>query len=189
LALPEFSEAVYVAPDDVTRPDQLDARARLELNPLHGEKIVRCWRVPFGFLVMTNLRIVHLWHKPILFARTDWHAGPVYFFYNLATPEIVGHRFVQLSQLNDDGMGTSRFLVPDALQVGREIDEARIAGRQEWESRRARAQRTIGRLQAPAAAPGTTVIVREVIRVRCSFCGNLMDEGMNRCPSCGAPQR
>ena len=31
-------------------------------------------------------------------------------------------------------------------------------------------------------------IVREVVKVRCGFCGNFMDAGDAICPFCGAPQ-
>jgi len=30
------------------------------------------------------------------------------------------------------------------------------------------------------------VVVREVVKVRCSYCGNLYDETLDKCPYCGA---
>jgi ABC-type bacteriocin/lantibiotic exporter with double-glycine peptidase domain len=29
-------------------------------------------------------------------------------------------------------------------------------------------------------------IIREVVKIRCSYCGNLYDESMDKCPYCGA---
>jgi hypothetical protein len=30
------------------------------------------------------------------------------------------------------------------------------------------------------------IIIRESVKLRCRYCGNLYDQGMNRCPHCGA---
>lgn len=30
------------------------------------------------------------------------------------------------------------------------------------------------------------IIIRETVKLRCRYCGNLYDQGMNRCPHCGA---
>ena len=173
----------------MTRPDQLDPGAWEALALLRDEHVLRCWRAPFGFLVMTNLRCLQLWHRPELFVKSDWHAGPTFFFYNLDPPQLLLGRFVQLSETYDEGTGSARFLVRDAPTVCREIEDARTAGRREWEGRRLQAQLDLRRLQAPAAPAGTTVIVREVVKVRCSYCGNLVDIDRSRCPACGAPQR
>ena len=41
----------------------------------------------------------------------------------------------------------------------------------------------------PGAGDGVvTEVVREVVRVRCRFCGNLMAVSDLRCSACGAPQ-
>jgi flagellar basal body-associated protein FliL len=29
-------------------------------------------------------------------------------------------------------------------------------------------------------------IIREVVKIRCSYCGNLYDDSMDKCPYCGA---
>jgi hypothetical protein len=175
--------------DSITQPDQIDKEALDELGLLHGEKILRCWRVALGFLVMTNLRCVHVWHKPELLARPTWHTGPTFFFYNLNPPQVLLGRFVQLSETYDEGAGAARFLVRDAPEVCREIDQARIAGRAEWEARRARTLSELHHLQEPAPPPGMVVVVRTIVKVRCAYCGNLMNADRARCPSCGAPQR
>ena len=31
------------------------------------------------------------------------------------------------------------------------------------------------------------VIIKEIIKVKCPYCGALVDQGVNRCPNCGAP--
>ena len=176
-------------PDSVTRPDQIDLPALAEIGLLQGEHVVRCWKAAYGFLVMTNLRCVHVWRKHELFARSEWHASPTYFFYNLAPPEVVLGRFVQLSEVYEEGIGPTRFLVRDAPEVCREIDAAREAGRREWFDRRSRTLAGRDRRSLPAVPPGTTVVLRQVVKIRCAFCGNLMDESYSICPSCGAPQR
>jgi hypothetical protein len=38
----------------------------------------------------------------------------------------------------------------------------------------------------PSAAP---VMVREVIKIRCPHCGGLVDQGVPKCPECGAANR
>jgi hypothetical protein len=183
------AEATRVPPDVVTRPDQIDPPALSELGLLHEERVLRCWKSAFGFLVMTNLRCIHVWRKPELFVRTEWHTGPTFFFYNLRRPELVLGRFVQLAEIYDEGAGPARFLVRDAPDVCREIDAARVEGQREWAERRTRARADMGRLGPAPVPPGTTVVIREIVKVRCAYCGNLMEESRTICPSCGAPQR
>jgi Bacterial PH domain len=40
----------------------------------------------------------------------------------------------------------------------------------------------------PASAPAPQVITREVVKVRCKYCNQLMDENTTTCPFCGAAQ-
>jgi rubrerythrin len=136
---------------------------------------------------MTNLRCIHVWRKPELFVATEWHAGPSFFFYDLAPPKVVAGRFLELLEGHEGSVERSRFLVRDPVNVGSEIDSARAAGRAEWANRRATAERQRGRLLSPAPARGSTVIVREVVKIRCTFCGNLVDVADANCPFCGAP--
>ncbi len=175
--------------DSVTRPDQIDLPALAEIGLLAGKRVLRCWKAAFGFLVMTTLRCVHVWRKPELFVRSEWHTGPTFFFYNLGPPELVLGRFVQLAELYDEGVGVARFLVRDAPEVCREIEAARAAGRREWTERRTSALADRDRLRPPPVPPGTTVVVRTVVKVRCPYCGNLKDETLALCPACGAPSR
>jgi rubrerythrin len=175
-----------------TTPDPIDPRALTQVRSqlLFGEHIARCWRTAVGFLVMTNLRCIHAWRKLELFGPTEWHAGPSFFFYNLATPRVVGGRFLELSEELGSASESARFLLHDAASACEEIDRARAAGRAEWAARRSSAQHLLGRPLRPAAPPpGTTLIVREVVKVRCSYCGNLVDVADGRCPFCGAPLR
>ncbi len=179
-------------PEDVTRPDQIDKGALDALSLLDGERIVRCWQGTLGFLVMSNLRCVHVWRKRELFEKSQWQVGPSFFFYNLDSPRVVAGRFVQLSEQYDENGVSSRVPVRDPVSVCAEIEAARPAGRSEWERRRLRAQ---ARLHHPARPSGDSSpvvlreVVREVVKVRCSYCGNLMDASAARCPMCGAPQR
>jgi hypothetical protein len=40
----------------------------------------------------------------------------------------------------------------------------------------------------PNTAPGPHVITREIVKVRCKYCNQLIDENATQCPSCGASQ-
>ncbi len=54
-----------------------------------------------------------------------------------------------------------------------------------WAAALARAKRAY-----PAPGPQVVekiTIEREVVKVRCRFCGSLAPEGTSRCPACGAP--
>jgi hypothetical protein len=42
-------------------------------------------------------------------------------------------------------------------------------------------------LPSPYATPATHTIERQVVKVRCRFCGSLGNEVDGRCPACGAP--
>ncbi len=139
------------ASEGPTAPDPIDPGARDELELLRGERIARCWRTTFGFLVMTNLRCVRVWRKAELFAKPEWHTGPTFLFYNLAAPQVVADRFVQLAEGREGTGASSRFLVRNPRAVCQEIDDARSAGRAEWESRKESAARELNRPRAPPA--------------------------------------
>jgi hypothetical protein len=171
-----------------TSPDQISPGALDELELLPGERISRCWSTGLGFLVMTNLRCIHLWHKAELFSKSEWHTGPTFLFYDLAPPSVLAARFLVLTEGSGDEASSSRFLVRDPSGVAREIEEARAAGRAEWEVRRAAAAKELGQPRRPPPPPGTTVIIREIVKVRCSYCGNLMNATDTVCPACGARQ-
>ncbi len=176
--------------DQVTTPDQIDAGALGEIGLLADERIARCWRTPAGFLVLTNLRCVHVYRRRLLFAPGDWHAEPSVFFYDMAPPRVLGERYVELAEATDEAPAMLRVPVPNVRSVRDEIAAARPAGRAEWERRRRSSEASVRR-PAPAIGDPRVVheVIREVIKVRCSYCGNLMDEGAPRCPACGAPQR
>ena len=174
-----------------TRPDAIDPGALHEVDLLWGEHIVRCWRTGRGFLVMTNLRCIDLWRKPLLLIDREWHSGPNFFFYNLAPPCVVLDRFVQLSEkVPENDARSIRIRVSDPVRVAREVEEAIPGGIQEWNVRRDRSLRSLAQAP-PLGTPAPTVIrevVREIVKVRCSYCGHLMDLAAATCPTCGAPQ-
>ena len=173
--------------DPATEPDPLDPDARAELDLLFDERIARCWRAPMGFLVMTNLRCTYLWHRLLVLRGSDWQEGPTFFFYNLAAPRIVAQRFVELREEGSMHPRAFRFLVKDPAAVCAEIEATMPAGRAEWRARKARAQVRDSPMDGVARAPRTTVVVRQVVKIRCRYCGNLMDETAAVCPACGAP--
>jgi len=55
-----------------------------------------------------------------------------------------------------------------------------------WHRAIAEARRALPSAHAPPA-PATHTIERQVVKVRCRFCGVLANEVDGRCPSCGAP--
>ena len=178
--------------ETVTEPDQIDARALAALELLDGERLVRCWRTAVGFLVMTDLRCLHVWRRPELFTPSEWHEGTSFFFYDLGPPSVVAGRFLQLVEQGGAQTPSERFLVRHPEEVRMEIEGARPEGRAAWERRRALAE--LRPHPTVVARPGPTggvvhEIVHEVIKVRCRFCGNLMDVSDPRCRDCGAPQR
>lgn len=179
-------------PDLVTQPDQIGPEAGEQLDLLPGERLLRCWRTPHGFLVLTTLRCTSITRRAQLLEPPIWRAGPSFLFYNCAPPRVVLGRFLELAEEVTENAGASRFLVHDPETVRREIEQQRVQGRLAWEERRRAALAARGRVGASMAAPGTTVVrevVRTVVKVRCRFCGNLMDETLDRCPFCAAPQQ
>jgi hypothetical protein len=183
------------APDQVTRPDQLDAGAAREFSPLDDERIVAVWRSRSGYLVLTNLRVVSLWQRPRLLdllglEEGGWQEGPDFFLYGLAPPRVIG-RLVELEGPAAEEASRTRFQVQDPAAVAAAIAEEIPKGRALWEARRARVLAQIrSRSTAPSSSPRGPVreVVRVVVRVPCRYCGCLMDEGAARCPTCGAPQ-
>jgi hypothetical protein len=178
-------------PDLVTEPDQLVPEARDQLDLLAGEHVLRCWRTAHGFLVLTNLRCVPVARRMQLLDSPVWRAGPSFMFYNFAPPRVILGRFVELSEQDTENPASSRFLVHDPETVRAFIEQQRVQGRLTWEARRSAALAALGHLGEPMVPPGTTVVrevVRTVVKVRCKYCGNLMDETLDRCPFCAAPQ-
>ena len=179
-------------PDTDTTPAQIDRDALAEIHLLDGERILRVWKTARGFLVMTNLRCTDMMRKPQVFAPSDWEAGPSLFFYNLARPRVELHRFLRLSEEHEGRAVVLRFYLHDPEEVAREIEAAREAGRAEWLQRRARNEATVRMARehwATAMAAAGRGGPRPVMRVRCGYCGNLIETSALRCPFCGAPQR
>jgi hypothetical protein len=175
-----------------TQPDQIEDGALAEIDFLDGEKVQRVWQVRHGYLVLTNLRCLRVWKKLTLFEGAEWHTGPSFFFYNLNAPRVVAGRFVELSEEVEENAGSARFQVRDPEEVAGEIEASRAAGQLAWQARRAHAREVLRRSTVQGPAYGSTVVrevVHEVVRVRCPYCGNLMDETDERCPSCGAGVR
>ena len=51
-----------------------------------------------------------------------------------------------------------------------------------WVSAIAQAKRVF----APSSGPSPTIIERQVVKIRCRYCGSLSNEVDGRCPNCGA---
>jgi hypothetical protein len=69
------------------------------------------------------------------------------------------------------------------VQFGRARLEFDVLDPDGWTAAIAQAKRA---LPVPAPA-GATVIERQVVKVRCRYCGSLGNEVDGRCPSCGGP--
>ena len=54
-----------------------------------------------------------------------------------------------------------------------------------WAAAIAQARRELPAAAAPGTAPAT-IVEREVVKIRCRYCGTLGSEGEARCPYCGA---
>jgi hypothetical protein len=181
------SEGWGPAPDIPTTPDHIDREVLNELRLLDGERVRRVWKTGRGFLVMTNLRCAEIWRKPQLFARSEWEAGPSIFFYNLAAPRVMFHRYLRLSEEHEEHAVALHLYVRDPYTVAQEVQEARRAGQNEWMHRRTAEEARLRQAQA-RTGPLDRAVFREMVKVRCEFCGNLMSVTASRCPSCGAPQ-
>jgi len=176
-------------PEIETSPDRIDRDALRQVRLLDGERVRRVWKTGRGFLVMTNLRCVEVSHKPQLFAAREWEAGPNFFFYDLAPPRVVFHHYLRLAEQHDEARSlVMHFFVHDPYRVAEEVHEARAAGYNEWVHRRSQAEAAFRSSHTRAGAYDRQVF-REMVKVRCEFCGNLMSVAARVCPSCGAPQR
>jgi hypothetical protein len=171
--------------------DIADPAALRVIHLLEDERVLRTWRTPLGLLVMTNLRCVEVVRHQPLFSKGEWALGPSFFFYNMAPPKVLFNRYLRLSDTYEENPVVAHVFVHNPAQVAQELQRARLAGQNEWLRRRARAEESY-RLSRVRWTSGNRVILHsaegEVIKVRCSYCGNLMDASTNRCPSCGAPQ-
>ena len=177
--------------ETTTTPVPIEKGALDQVHFLEGERVLRVWRTGSGFLVMTNLRCVEISRKPQLFGTREWDAGPSFFFYNLAPPKVEFHRFLRLSEDREERAVVVRFILHDPSSVAQEIEEARLAGQNEWLRRRAGAERTLRESRErweSGRAYATRDGIRQPIKVRCGYCGNLVVVTANRCPFCGAPQ-
>ena len=176
----------------VTTPVQIEFEALRQIHLLDGERLLRVWRTGRGFLVMTNLRCIEVARKPQVFSTSDWEAGPSFFFYNLAPPRVELFRFLRLSEQREERTLVMRFFLHDPSEVAQEIQAARLAGQDEWLRRRAAAEGALRQSRERWQAGHPFAFgegAHRVIRVRCGFCGNLIDVTATRCPFCGAPQQ
>ncbi len=168
-----------------------DPAALRVVRLLDGERVLRTWKTPLGLLVMTNLRCLEILHRVPLFGPGGWEIGPSFLFYNLAPPAVVLNRYVRLSENYERHPMVTHLFVRDPSGVAREIEQARRAGEEEWLRRRAQAERAF-RLSRQRWQTADRVVINtgqgELVEVRCSYCGNLIDVRASRCPSCGAPQ-
>ena len=177
-------------PDLVTSPVQIEKEALYQIHFLEGERVLRVWKTGRGYLVMTNLRCTEVSRRPQVFGAHDWEAGPNFFFYNLAAPKVEFQKFLRLSEDREERALVVRFLLHDPSTVAQEIEEARHAGQNEWLRRRAQAEASVReseRRWESGRGYASRDGYRQLIRVRCSFCGNLIEVTASRCPFCGAP--
>jgi len=168
-----------------TEPDPLPAPAWRAFDLFEGEALLNAWKVPRGFLVLTNLRCFAVYESWELFAPRSWGLGPQFFFYNLRPPVIVLGRFVQLSEEVEEAGAVGRFAVRDPPAVVEAISVALASGRTAWAARREETQRLIRARQQIREQRAAGVAHPEVM-VRCSYCGNLANAALRQCPSCGA---
>jgi hypothetical protein len=178
--------STWVPPrSEVTQPDQIPAEAWRAITLIDGEMPLQAWHSAHGFLVLTNLRCFGLWREWELFPPRSWHTGPEFFFYNLRPPRVLFGRFVELSEEFQEAGTVGRFAVHDPVSVASAISAALEPGRGIWKERRKTTEELMqARRQIRAAlAAGRPP---PVVKVRCSFCGNLADATSRRCPSCGA---
>ncbi len=149
---------------------------------IDGERVRSTWRTALGYLVLTNLRCFGVSRAHELFPPRPWHFGPVFFFYNFRPPEVLLGRFVQLAEEHGDSGEVGRFAVRDPASVAAEISAAMESGRAAWNRRREETTRwLLARQRARFASNAGPPVM-----IRCSYCGNLANAMLRRCPSCGA---
>ncbi len=68
------------------------------------------------------------------------------------------------------------------LEIGHDRPAFDVLEPEVWAGAIAQARRS----RPPPGRPATLVVERQVVKVRCRFCGTLGDEVPGRCPSCGA---
>jgi len=172
-------------PSQVTHPDQLPGEAWRAFDLMDGEAMLNAWRTVRGFLVLTNLRCFGMRREFDLFEPPAWRTGPEFFFYNLRPPLVVLDRFVELSEQVEEAGAVGRFAVRDPETVARAIGAALTSGRELWRNRREHTQEML-RARQQLRAQRAAGAARPVYMVRCSYCGNLANATLHRCPSCGA---
>jgi len=179
--------------DALTSPVPIENEALGEIHFLEGERVLRVWRTGSGYLVMTNLRCIEVGHRPQLFGHhSGWVAGPSLFFYNLGPPRVQFQKFLRLAEVREERAQVIRLILHDPSSVAQEIEEARLAGQNEWLRRRAQGEAVLRESRERWEAGGAFHSrdgYRQPIRVRCGFCGNLVEVTASRCPFCGAPQK
>jgi hypothetical protein len=164
-------------------------REALDAVPwLDGEAVRSVWPIPEGFLVVTNLRAAVLGRDEGIFRSAAWHGVAEYFFFNFADPHPEGANGITLAQEFDD-LREATVEVADPVVVLAELREARTTGRLLWVERRARsgAPPPVERPMI-VEGPGHRPVVAVVAKLPCSYCGNLFDARVGRCPYCSAPR-
>jgi len=177
--------------DWVTQPDQMSAPARRVLDLFDGERLLRCWRTARGFLVLTDLRCVHVLRRPEILRRGEWIVGPELFFYNCRPAGVLFGRFIEMGERFEDVGAEIRVAVDDPPAVAEAINAALGPGAKAWQARRERT-----RLQMEARKRQRDAITAAVAEgkappvpmVPCDFCGNPVPASARRCPYCGAPR-
>jgi hypothetical protein len=159
------------------------ARLLLELRP--PEILLEAWpaeqrvggrilrRTAGGYLALTNRRVAFL-QAVGLGRRRTYHFLP-----SLSIP------LEAITELREEPAGLVRvsdaeFETRDASTVVAQVEAARV--------HRLRELQGLSPSQGPPGMVTERIVVREVIRIPCRYCGAWTELGMAKCPACGAPQ-
>jgi len=142
---------------------------RSEYAVLGGEEIPDPARGP-GVLYLTTRRLIFESGVPRGIAR------------GRPTRTVIDVSLHDVRDLSIERRRFGRVRLEIALALGR--PQFDLGDPQAWAGAIAEAKRAL-----PVGAPVVTrtVIERQVVKVRCRFCGNLTNEVDGRCSSCGAP--
>ena len=187
MAEPSVVPRISTFPDDRVR---LPREALDAVEWYDGESIRSVWTSGTDFLVISTLRCALLSKGDGVGRPHGWFAPAEYFFFNFAPPRILGLSEVELAEEFFEGR-TVRLSVPDPVALATALADARSAGREAWDRRRASEIPGLPQ-ERPLWGDVGPVAPRErwsrAVKVPCGECGNLFDAAARRCPSCGTPR-
>ncbi len=138
---------------------------------LEGDDVHDSLRGP-GVLYLTTHRLVFESPASRGLVRDLWQGRETRTVLDLALAE------VRNASVRRGRLGRPRLV----LEIGPQRAAFDVLEPEVWAGAIAVARRSV---PAPGRAP-TLVVERQVVKVRCRFCGSLGDEVAGRCPSCGA---